>query len=109
VLVTTRVNTRKVTPKEHLLKFGSDVTRRAWLSRCSTFGITAALLGPRLMAQEDSAAATIRSMSWITGAHLPEAWVQNTAGLVQVILDDSRVLRELDLADIEPATIFVAG
>lgn len=105
----TRMNARKAAPKEQLWKLGGDVTRRAWLSCCFVSGITAGLAGSRLMAQEDRMAATLRSMSWMTGEELQESRVQPAASLVQVILEDTRPLRELDLSDIEPATIFVAG
>lgn len=86
----------------------AGVTRRRWLLHSASLGIAAGLLGPRLSAQEDLTASTLRSMSWMTGSELPDAWVQPTAGLVKVILDDSRSLRELDLGEIEPATIFSA-
>jgi hypothetical protein len=44
----------------------------------------------------------------LTGTKLDDRWVEPTATLVSVILEDSKSLRSLDLGEIEPAITFSA-
>ncbi len=85
-----------------------NISRRRWLKSSALLGLGTGLLGSRLLAQEEGLAKTIRSMTPMTGAELPEAWVQPAADLVKVILDDSKPLRELELGETEPSVIFTA-
>jgi len=85
----------------------ASLTRRHWLLCGWALGFVGSFFIPDLLAQEDPAA-TVRSMSWMTGAKLTDVWLQPTAGLVKIIVDDSQSLRELDLDEIEPAVIFSA-
>jgi len=47
-------------------------------------------------------------MATLTGVDLSNPWLQPTAGLVGIIVADSKLLRALDLGSIEPATYFQA-
>jgi hypothetical protein len=47
-------------------------------------------------------------MSAVTGTQLSDEWLEPTATLVSVILEDSKPLRSLELGAIEPATYFTA-
>jgi hypothetical protein len=58
------------------------------------------------LAQDPRLRDAMRQMSVMTGAELPEPWVEPTASLVGVILDYSQILRRLDLGDLEPAIHF---
>jgi hypothetical protein len=83
------------------------LNRRTWLQRSVT-GVAALLFAPLLLAQEKPLDATIRSMATVTGVDLNDPWLQPTAGLVGIIVADSKPLRALDLGSIEPATYFKA-
>lgn len=85
------------------------LSRRTWLQRSST-GVAALFLAPPLVAQDEAQPldATIRSMATVTGVDLNDSWLQPTAGLVGIIVADSKPLRALDLGLIEPATYFKA-
>lgn len=83
------------------------LNRRVWL-RGAGVGIATVLAGPALLAQEAKVGEVLRSMSSLTGTKLEDRWVESTATLVSVILDDSRSLRSLDLGEIEPAITFSA-
>lgn len=56
--------------------------------------------------QEDGLFEAARAMSAMTGAELPEPWLEKTIPIVRLLLHYSRDLRKLDLGDIEPATFF---
>ena len=47
-------------------------------------------------------------MTPVAGPPPPPAWNEPVAGLVAVIVDYSKPLRELDLGEIEPAVFFMA-
>jgi len=47
-------------------------------------------------------------MSAITGTQLNNEWIEPTTTLVDIILEDSKSLRSLELGEIEPATYFTA-
>jgi hypothetical protein len=82
-------------------------SRRAWI-RGGGVGLAALLASPKLLGQEVKVAEVLQSMSSLTAAKLENRWVEPTATLVSVILDDSKSLRSLDLGEIEPAIIFSA-
>jgi hypothetical protein len=84
-----------------------SLSRRTWLQRIGA-GVAALLPTPPLLAQEQPLDATIRSMATVTGVDLSDSWLQPTAGLVGIIVADSKPLRALDLGSIEPATHFKA-
>ncbi len=69
----------------------------------------AALLTQPLMAQDARMGNLLQSMSSLTGTKLDDRWVEPTAMLVSVILEDSKPLRALELRAIEPATHFTCG
>jgi len=85
------------------------LSRRTWLQRSGT-GVAALLLAPPLFAQGQARPldATIRSMATVTGVDMKDPWLEPTAGLVGIIVADSKPLRALDLGSIEPATYFKA-
>jgi len=85
------------------------LSRRTWLQRSGT-GVATLLLAPPLFAQDQAQPldSTIRSMATLTGVDLSNPWLQPTAGLVGIIVADSKLLRALDLGSIEPATYFQA-
>jgi hypothetical protein len=81
-------------------------SRRAWI-RGGT-GLAVLLAQPRLLAQGSRFGDVLQSMSSLTGTELDNQWVEPTATLVSVILEDSKSLRSLDLGAIEPAITFSA-
>ncbi len=81
------------------------MTRRLWLQ--AAVGAPGLSLLP-LLAQEPGLTEAVRRMAVLTGAELPERWVEPTSLLVSVILRYSEPLRALDLGEREPATSFVA-
>jgi hypothetical protein len=85
----------------------SRLSRRGWIHR-SGVGFTTLLFGSPLLAQEPPLRTTLRSMSAVTGTQLSDEWVEPTATLVNIILEDSKPLRSLELGEIEPATYFTA-
>lgn len=83
------------------------LTRRTWVKR-SGMGVAAVLFAPALPAQEPPPGAAIRCLATVTGTDLSDPWLEPTAGLVGIIVADSKALRALDLGPIEPATCFKA-
>jgi hypothetical protein len=69
----------------------------------------AALLTKPLLAQDVRMGDLLQSMSSLTGTKLEDRWIEPTATLVSVILEDSKLLRSLELGAIEPATHFTCG
>jgi hypothetical protein len=82
-------------------------SRRAWIQGSAAI-VTALLSGSPLLAQEAPLRSTLDAMSSVTGSHLGDKLVDPVAGLVNVILDDSKPLRSLQLGSIEMATRFSA-
>ena len=82
-------------------------SRRLWIQRGAAT-LTALFAGSPLLAQEAPLRSTIGSMSSVTGSHLEDKWLEPVAGLMNVILDDSKPLRSLQLGSIEMATRFTA-
>jgi hypothetical protein len=82
-------------------------SRRAWI-RSTGAGFAVLLANPRLLAQDARVGDVLQSMSSLTGTKLDDRWVEPTATLVSVILEDSKSLRSLDLGEIEPAITFSA-
>jgi len=82
-------------------------SRRAWI-RGSGAGLAVLLAKPQLLAQDAKIGDVLQSMSSLTGTKLENRWVEPTAMLVNVILEDSKSLRSLDLGEIEPAITFSA-
>ena len=68
----------------------------------------AVLLTKPLPAQDARMGDLLQSMSSLTGTKLEDRWIEPTATLVSVILEDSKSLRSLDLGEIEPAITFSA-
>jgi hypothetical protein len=85
----------------------SRLNRRAWIQG-SGVGFATLMFGSPLLAQEPPLRTTLRSMSAVTGTQLSDEWLEPTATLVSVILEDSKPLRSLELGAIEPATYFTA-
>ena len=85
----------------------SRLSRRGWFQK-SGVGFTTLLFGSPLLAQEPPLRTTLRSMSAVTGTQLSNEWVEPTAALVNIILEDSKPLRLLELGEIEPATYFTS-
>jgi hypothetical protein len=86
-----------------------QLSRRLWLQGAAGGGaalVSVSLLD--LLAQDPRLLGAARSMSAMTGVELPEKWLEPATSLVGVILDYSKVLRKLDLGELEPATFFVA-
>jgi hypothetical protein len=83
----------------------ATLSRRAWIGGSSA-GLAALLTAPRLLAQDPGVGAVLQLMSRLTGTKLEDRWVEPTATLVSVILEDSKSLRSLGLGEIEPATAF---
>ena len=83
------------------------LSRRAWIRRG---GISLAVLfsQARLLAQDARIGDVLRSMSGLIGLKLDDRWIEPTATLVSIILEDSKSLRSLDLGEIEPAVTFSA-
>ncbi len=81
------------------------VTRREMVM---TLLASSALAATPTFAQGQAFASAIRAMSPITGADLPAARVEPTSGLVGIIVEISKPLREIDLGEMEPATSYVA-
>jgi hypothetical protein len=81
------------------------VTRREMVVTLLASG---ALVATPMLAQEQSFASAIRAMSPMTGAELPAGRVEPTSGLVGIIVEISKPLREIDLGEMEPATSYVA-
>lgn len=86
------------------------LSRRLWLQAAGGGGaaslVSISLLD--LLAQDPRLLGAARAMSAMTGVELPEKWLEPAASLVGVILDYSKVLRKLDLGELEPATFFMA-
>ena len=82
-------------------------SRRAWIQG-STATLTVLFASSPLQTQEAPLNSTIASMSSVTGSHLEGKWLEPVVGLVNVILDDSKPLRALQLGSIEMATRFTA-
>ncbi len=85
----------------------SGLSRRGWIHR-SAVGFTTLLFGAPLLALEQALRTTLRSMSAVTGTQLSNEWIEPTTTLVDIILEDSKPLRSLELGEIEPATYFTA-
>ncbi len=81
------------------------MTRRLWLQ--AAVGAAGLSLLP-LLAQGPGLTEAVRRMAVLTGAELPERWLEPTSLLVSVILRYSEPLRALDLGEREPSTFFVA-
>ena len=90
----------------------SSHSRRSWVQ--GSAAILAALFsgshfsGSYLLAQEAPLRSALESMSPVTGSHLGDKMAEPVAALVNVILDDSKPLRSLQLGSIEMATRFSA-
>ena len=87
-------------------------SRRAWIQR-SAATLTALFSGlffsrAPLLAQEEPVRSALESMSPVTGSHLEDKLLDPVSGLVNVILNDSKPLRSLQLGSIEMATRFTA-
>ena len=84
-------------------------TRRLWLQgvACSLgLSVVGLSAGGDAAVQDSPTAAAIRAMSTMTGGELAEPWVGPTASLVSIILDYSKGLRQLDLGELEPTTVY---
>ncbi len=89
-------------------QFVNSPGRRTWIQGSAT-ALTMLFLGSQLPAQEAPLRSTLDSMSSVTGLHLGDQWLEPVATLVNVILEDSKPLRTLELGTIEPATHFTCG
>jgi len=89
-------------------QFINSPGRRTWIQGSATT-LTMLFLGSQLPAQEAPLRSTLDSMSAVTGLHLGDQWLDPVATLVNVILEDSKPLRSLELGAIEPATHFTCG
>jgi hypothetical protein len=87
------------------------VTRRLWLqsAACTAVGASLFSFSPKVVAQTQAPplAYLIRAMTALTGVRIEENWIGSTAGLVGIILDSSKGMRELDLGEIEPLNDFL--
>jgi hypothetical protein len=81
------------------------LSRRDWLAT-AVIGAVGIGLSADAVAQSAGVESSLKSMASITGRSLTEPWTAPTAALVGVIVESSKGLRQLDLHDIEPATIF---
>jgi len=82
------------------------LSRRDWLATATLGAVGVGLGAANAVAQSSPFEASLKSMDPITGRTLTEPWISPTATLVSVIVASSKGLRQLDLNDIEPATIF---
>lgn len=85
---------------------GQHLTRRLWIqgAACTAIGASLFSFSPKVAAQTQAPplADLIRAMTTLTGLRIKENWVGGTAGLVGIILDSAKGMRELDLNEIEP-------
>ncbi len=92
-------------------KSGEQMSRRIWIQSvaCAAAGVSAIVLSPNVEAQGQAPplAPAIRAMTAVTGDQIEENWIGPPASLVGIILDYSKGLPELNMAEIEPATDFL--